>query len=185
MIQYNKLFISIFIIWEFSCSTVQRQDETRKEIFQPGVKSNETIEKYFAREAVEDEAFRVYISSDNYILKQTGYDGLMSMPMEITEKSPMTEDVKAYDLVEVFTEAVYKVELFKDSGLISHIRPVKPSHISEINKIIADDISRFKFIFKDNDKIEPLNFKIRYGVHLQKKKSKDEIKKILQENVRQ
>ena len=143
------------------------------------------MEKYFLQEPVEDEAFRVFVSSDEYLLKQVGFTESMTIIADDSGRNPMAEEINAYDMIDIFTEAVYKVELFKDSGLIWRIRPVSPANVSEINKIIADDITRLKFSFKNKDKIEPLTFKIRYGVRLQKKKSKEEIKKILQENVRE
>jgi len=132
---------------------------------------------------VDNEAFRIYSSSDEYSLKQTGFSDFIIMATETSGKNPLEEEIKAYDMVDIFTEAVYKVELFKESGLISKIRPIRPAHISEINKMIADDISRFKFKFKNENITEPLSFKIRYGIQLQKKKTKDEIRKILKENV--
>jgi len=182
-----KLILIILLPLTGFCASGQRNVSTLDKQSSPVVKNkfNKEVEKYFSQEAVEDEAFRVFVSSDDYSLKQTGFSESMKIVSDDSGRNPMAEEIKAYDMIDLFTEAVYKVELFKDSGLISRIRPISPSDISEINKIIADDITRLKFSFKDKDKIEPLTFKIRYGVRLQKKKSKEEIKKILQENVRE
>jgi hypothetical protein len=187
---FNKKLIGLLIISQLGFCASGRTNETTR----PGSKTddkskeatnkaNEIIEKYFLMEPVENEAFRVYVSSDDYTVKQTGFSKLIDLVTDTSGRNPMAEEIKAYDMVELFTEGVYKVELYKESGLIAHIRPVKPAHISEINKIIADDITRFKFKFKDPDKPEPLTFKIRYGIRLQKKKTQEEIKKILKDNV--
>ena len=185
---FNKKLISLVLLSQLGfCASGQSHVVTSDNQKSSIVKNkfSKEMENYFLQEPVEDEAFRVFVSSDEYSLKQIGFTESMTIVTDDSGRNPMAEEINAYDMIDIFTEAVYKVELFKDSGLIWRIRPVSPANVSEINKIIADDITRLKFSFKDKDKIEPLTFKIRYGVRLQKKKSKEEIKKILQENVRE
>lgn len=184
---YTKSILFSIIFLATFCTSVQKKESITGTGSLPlNSKSAEMVDKFFSLDSVEEEAFRVFISSESYLMKQTGYEDTINITEDVSGRNPVAEELKAYDLVDIFTEAIYKVELFKDSGLISHIRPVKPSHISEINKIIADDITRLKFKFlKEEENNEISSFKIRYGVQLHKKKSNEEIKKILQENVRQ
>jgi len=174
----NILFLSILVFFNF-CSSAQKKDISGNEV----PVANSVVNDFFSSEKEDDEAVKIFASSDEYYIKQIDFEDSIMIIEDTSGKKPMSEDIRPYDMVDLFSEAVYKVELFKDSGLISHIRPVKPSRISELNKIIIDDITRLKFKFKNPDTPEPASFKIHYGVQLLKKKSREEIKKILQENV--
>jgi len=181
----NTTLLSILSLFmTFFCASGEKQVRQATEIREIQ-KPNQIRETFFSREPVEEEAFRVFVSSDEYTLKQSGYADQINVGDNQAEKSSTSEEINNFDLVDVFTEAIYRVEIYPDTGLISHIRPIKPAHISEINKIIVDDITRLKFNFMQKNKPEPTAFKVRYGVQLQKKKSQEEIRKILKEHVRQ
>jgi hypothetical protein len=181
VMKFHKFYLIFLAFTVFYCQSSQKKTDSSAEI----PITNKVAEDYFLKEPGEDEVLRVFVSSDEYILRQIGFENSILIVTGNSGQNAMSEEVGGYDLVDLFTEAVYKVELFKDSGLISHIRPVKPSRISELNKIIIDDITRLKFKFAKDDQVEPLTFKVRYGVHLRKKKSREEIRKILKDNVRE
>jgi len=180
------LLSTVFLLGSLvgSCASGEKKDapvstpETSRQ-------ASKLAEKFFSQTNLEEEAIRVFVTSDDYELKQTGFTDNITVITDTSGRNSMGDEIKPYDMVDLFTEGVYKIELFKESGQISKIRPIKPAHISEINKLIADDITRLKFKFVDSEKPEPLTFKIRYGVQLRKKKSQDEIRKVLQENVRE
>lgn len=138
--------------------------------------------EFLSSPARELETFRIYADSEKYVLEQLNYKGTIQVVEDPSGEKLFMEEIKKFDKIDRFNVAIFKVEVYEETGTIARIRPVKPAEISEINKIIADDITRLQFEFSE-DKIEPLVFEIQYGIRLQKKASDDEVEKLLKENV--
>jgi len=138
---------------------------------------------FYNKKARSKEVFKIFISSDNYVIKQLSREGKIEIKADPGGEQSFVDELKRYDMVNHFSEAIFSVELYEDSGMISKIRPVKPASVAELNKIIADDITRLQFKFPGK-KIQPLKFNIRYGILLQKKLSAQERKKILEEHAK-
>lgn len=176
----NLILIPLSLIL-ITCSTSQKVKPSSEEF----VPLNKEMEELFSAESLPDEAVRVYVSSTDYVMKQTGYSEEIEIIDDVSGRNAMSEEISQYDMVDMFTIAIYKVTINKESGSLSHIRPVRPSKVSEINKLIIDDITRIKFKLKESESIEDVSLTVRYGIKLHKKKSREEIKKILKENVRE
>ena len=57
------------------------------------------------------------------------------------------QELSVYDKINYKSKAIVKISLYEDSGTLSKIRFVRSSGISEVDKIIAEDITRWKFDF--------------------------------------
>jgi len=161
------------------CSSAERRDLTTT----GNAKITQVQDKFFAEPSGEGELFRIFSSSENYEIRQYGGEDKIVITSDPQGEQAFTGEVAAFDKIEFFSDAVFRVEIYEDTGNISRIRPVKPARISELNKLIADDITRLKFEFPDGQ-IAPLVFDIRYGIYLQKKVSDKEIRNVLEKNVR-
>ncbi len=139
--------------------------------------------EFFSHAPREIEAFQVYADSERYVVNQVNYENSITIVNDPVGEKQFTDEIHKYDKIDRFNEAIFKVQLYEDTGTIAKIRPSRPAEISELNKLIADDITRLQFKFSD-DKIEPLEFEIRYGIRLRKMASEQEVEQILKDNVR-
>jgi len=169
------LVISSFV---FFCKSPQEQI---KETTNP--KIIKTKNDFFGREKQKREVFRIFASSENFIIEQLAYEGKIEISSDPGGERSFTEDIGKYDMVDLFVTAIFSVEIYPDSGKLAKIRPVRPAKVSELNKLIAEDITRLRFKFPGK-RVEPVKFNIQYGVLLQKKLSEAERRKLLEDNVR-
>jgi len=181
--QVSVLLTSIFLTFIFiltKCSSGQK-----KEIEHPQTNDlsiNSAKNQFFNSADNYDSLYKIFASSENYEILQSKESNI-KMENDVNGQFLFVEDLKKYDMINYTSDAVFSVELYPNNGLIAKIRPLKPSGISELNKVIADDITRLKFDIK-NIGTEPLAFNIHYTILLQKKHSSNEIKQTLHENAR-
>ena len=180
----KKAIFSIFVIhlvftWALGCGSGQRRDMA----VSSDPKVTEAQDKFFNKDVQENVAFRIFASSGNYEIRQYAWEENIVIEADSAGEDAFTKELSAFDKIDLFSDAIFRVELYEDTGNISRIRPVKPARISEINKLIADDITRLKFQFP-GETVAPLVFHIHYGIYLQKKASDQEIREELKKNVR-
>ena len=154
-----------------------------KRITSANPRVNDMRDRFLDKPANDGEIFRIFASSDSYASRQYGTEEGIRIKADPSGEEAFAEEIRQFDKIDLFTDAIFSIELFEETGSISRIRPVKPAKISELNKLIADDITRLKFEFPDG-KIEPLKFNIRYGILLQKIATDQDIRDVLKENVR-
>ena len=88
------------------------------------------------------------------------------------------DQIKHYNKINFKTKAQLKVTLYADTGRLSQIRFVRSSGISELDKVIADDITRWNFKFPGK-KIKPILFEVSYYIFLKNEISREEAEKEL------
>jgi len=174
-----KLILGLLILGlSFSCSSTSTRNEQS---------SNPVVQKaqkqFYKKATRSKEVFKIFVSSDNYVIKQVSKDGKIAIKTDPSGEKSFVTELQRYDMVNHFSEAIFSVELYEDSGVIAKIRPIKPASVAELNKIIADDITRLQFEFP-GEKITPVKFYIRYGILLQKKLSAEERRNILKNNAK-
>ncbi|MES0489084.1 MAG: hypothetical protein ABUK01_03770 [Leptospirales bacterium] len=177
---YIKRLSILLVIFYFgvSCTSTQNQNKATSN---PKIKKAQT--QFFDGEKQKREVFRIFASSENYAVKQLSYDGKIEIGADPGGERSFSHDVGKYDLVDLFVTAVFSVEVYADSGKISKIRTIRPAKVSELNKLMAEDITRLRFEFPGKH-VEPVKFYIQYGVLLQKKLSEADRRKLLEENAR-
>jgi len=153
---------------------------------------------FFDKEIAEGEYFRIFSSSENYVVRQVFGENELVMNADPDGQKMFMEEVSAFDKIDLFSEAIFRVEIFEESGDVAKIRTVRPMRVSELNKLAAEDITRLKFEISDELKqkraeemkaqqlkeLPPITVFIRYGIYLQKKASRQDVTKIIQENAR-
>ncbi|MCB1200599.1 MAG: hypothetical protein KDK41_08125 [Leptospiraceae bacterium] len=167
-----SLLLSLVV---FHCKTAEKKSE----------QSNEYItarDAYFALPAEKDEVFRIFASSDAYDVKQLSNFETIKLKEDLPGQKSFSEELKKYNLIELVTDGVIRVELYPNSGTFYRIRQGRPSKVVEVDKLMSEDITRFQFIF-ENNKIEPRDFKVGYGIMLQKDISREEAEKLLRQKI--
>ena len=91
--------------------------------------------------------------------------------------------ITSYEVQVVDFMNIIKVELYPDSGKISRVRFLRPTGLSEMDKLISEDVSRLSFEF-EKDNVEPNQFKIEYLILLRNRLSREEAKAFLQKKVK-
>ena len=135
---------------------------------------------YFNADKQRDEVFRFFISSDEFARKQLGHEKKFSINDDPeTDKELCEELKKTYDKIDYRARAVVKIELYPDSGKISRVRFIRPSGLSEMDKLISEDVSRLQFNFVDENSIEPNSFRISYFILLRNRLSREEAMRLL------
>jgi len=163
----------LFILFFFSsCSLLKTKDPVI-------VKKSEL---FLQADENAPELFRVFLTSDDYLVSQMRDYDLIIKAENQEEDQYTCNQLKQLDKIEIERDGVLKVWLYPDSGQIMKVRMVKPTFLLEIDKIISEDIQRWKFLFPNNI-IDPVIFKVRYKIILQKKLSDEEIIKEIQQNL--
>ncbi|MDH5721379.1 MAG: energy transducer TonB [Spirochaetia bacterium] len=174
------LFTALSVMF---CGSTQIKDE-KKEIPENILKF---YEGFFGEPVDEEKAFRVFCSSGYYERRQLNSFEILEIKNDAEGDHLAAEDLKEYDKVDFFGKAVVKIELYPDTGTLSRVRFLRSSGISELDRIISEDITRWKFSFlienKEDDEI-PEQFLVEYAVLLEKKISRDEAVEELKKYVR-
>ena len=131
-----------------------------------------------------EEIFRVFLSSDRYIISQMKNRGEIDRVVDSQGDRYMCNEVRAIDMIDETREGVVTILLFPDSGKVMKVRPKKSTYIMEIDKIITEDMQRWSFSFPGNI-VEPTKFDIRYRVKLRKRQSDEDIMREVRENMRE
>jgi len=139
---------------------------------------------FLAPKEKTEEAFRVLLTSDNYMVAQLKHTTTMNRTQDPGGDKYMIDEVKKLDKIDEVREGVFSVWLFPDSGRIMKIRTQKPTYLLEVDKLISEDIQRWNFDFP-NKTIDPTKIDIKYRVILRKKLSDAEIIKEVQDTMRE
>ena len=131
-----------------------------------------------------EEAFRVLLTSDNYMVAQMKHTTTMNRTLDPGGDKYMIDEVKKLDKIDEVREGVFSVWLFPDSGRIMKIRTQKPTYLLEVDKLISEDIQRWNFDFPAKT-IDPTKIDIKYRVVLRKKLTDAEIIREVQDNMRE
>lgn len=171
-IEVQKIFILLFIA-VLSCSGVQKEDKKAS----PGL-------LFLAKDPEAKEVFRVFLSSDEYIVSQMKYDTSIMRVDDPGGDKFITEELSKYDKINETREGVIRVWLYPDTGKLMKVRPLHLTYLVEIDNLIVEDIQRWSFEFPKRV-VVPANFEIKYRVMLQKKQSDREIMREMRDQIRE
>lgn len=156
----QKIIISsLLFIFAISCKTtgkVEKQEDVEK------IKESEFFQRKEGKEI-----FRVFVSSDHYIVKQYRYDTLIQRKEDQAGDEFSRENLKKLDKIDETRDGVVRVLLYPHSGSISRIRPEKLTFLSELDRLMVEDIQRWVFQFPKGV-ITPTRFSVRYRFQLRK-----------------
>ena len=170
-IKLVTLLLFTITVFFSSCSTVQKRNKL------------ETENKNFLKvDRKSTETFRILLSSNEYTTSQMKYTKYIKRENDKSGDLYITQELKKLDKIDEVREGVIRIWLFPDSGAITKVRPIKPTFIIDIDKIITEDIQRWSFKFPKGI-VEPTRMDIKYRVILQKKQSDDEILKEVQQKM--
>lgn len=175
--QYSRL-INVFGLLLLSTFIMQCKSSSRKFDNPEMQRLQSSKDAFFSSSFEENEHFKVFLSSGLYQSKKNEKYSSFSRVSDEDGDLAFASELKKYDKVNLNAEAVLRIEFFTESGKLKSVRFISPSPISEIDKIIADDITRWKFEFKTSGGAPP-SMRIKYRVALQKRISREEAKKIL------
>lgn len=118
------------------------------------------------------ELFRVVMMSNAYIVSQKNYTDKISRAEDTGGDEFFMERLRRYDIVDREVEGMIRVQLYPNTGRLMKIRFLQSTYITEIDKMITDDIQRWTFNF--NGPVTPRSFSIRYRVVLRKRSAADD-----------
>lgn len=171
-IEVQKIFtLLLFVV--LSCSGVQKEDR----------KANPNL-LFLEKDPKAKEVFRVFLSSDEYIVSQMRYDNTIMRVDDPGGDKFITEELSKFDKINETREGVIKVWLYPDSGRLMKVRPLQLTYLVEIDNLIVEDIQRWSFTFPKRV-VVPANFEIKYRVMLQKKQSDREIMREMRDQIRE
>lgn len=137
-------------------------------------------EAFFAREAEEEEVFRVFVTSEGYARKQIAFQENIGLKEDAKRDQAIADEFRRFDMVNSLQEGQIRVELYPSTGKFYRVRQSKPSIMKETDRIMSDDMTRWQFEFKKNE-IVPKDFRVSYQVLLRKKITREQALKILSE----
>jgi len=143
---------------------------------------NEEATKILAEKPRRDEVFRTVVSTNGFDKIQIANPSTIKIKADPAGDAFIVQELKKYNKVNYNAKAVIKIELYPDSGLISRVRFKKPTGISELDKIISEDITRWVFEFPKTY-ISPRTFVVTYNIILFNKISRDEALEILKKKI--
>ncbi len=170
--EFQRIIIFLLFV-ALSCSGVQKEDEE--------VNPNRLFLK---KDPQAEEVFRVFLSSDEYVVSQMRYDSTIMRKEDPGGDRFITEELSKFDKINETREGVIKVWLYPDTGRLMKVRPLELTYLVEIDNLIVEDIQRWNFTFPKRV-VVPSHFKIRYRVMLQKKQSDREIMREVRDQMRQ
>ena len=160
-----------------SCATfVTRDDESN------GLKKGDLYRQFELEDPRPDEVFRVFVSSDNYIRKQLSQNKLFVFEEDTSGDLAFKNGLSPYDKIDFRTKAIVKVSLHEDSGTLSRVRFLRSSGISEIDKMVSEELTRWSFDFL-TDAI-PSPFEVSFYILLKNQITKDQAKEELKKHIR-
>ncbi len=137
-------------------------------------------EAFFAREAENEEVYRVFVTSDGYTRKQIAFPESITLKEDKAGDQAIADEIKRFDMVNSLQEGQIRVELYPTTGKFYRVRQAKPSIMKETDRIMSDDITRWQFQFPKNQ-IIPKDFHVSYQVLLRRKITREQALKILSE----
>ena len=160
------------------------EDEEKQEIPE---NIKEHYDSFFNETSDEEKNFRVFSSSEYYERRQLNLHDIIEIKSDLDGDKMAAEELKEYDKVNFFGKALVKIELYPDTGNLSRVRFLRSSGISELDRIISEDITRWKFSFLVENKKDdefPEQFMVEYAVLLKKKITREQAVEELKKYVR-
>ncbi len=149
----------------------------------PGDILKQEIQKEFDSDRVQgEEVYRVLVSSEEYLRKQVQSEEIFSFKKDESSDLAFCKELSVYDKINYKSKAVVKVSLYEDSGTLSKVRFVHSSGISEVDQLIAEDITRWRFDFltRKIPKLFHVSFYIFLRGQVTKEQVKEELKRFVQ-----
>ena len=171
LLQIAPILLFTITLLLTNCSSVQKSNNLEEE-----------NRKFLQKDKKASETFRVLLTSSGYISSQMKYSKYIKREKDPSGDLYISQELKKLDKIDEVREGIVKIWLFPDSGAITKVRPIKPTFIIDIDKIITEDIQRWSFKFPKGI-VEPTQMQIKYRVVLQKKQSDDEILKEVQQKM--
>jgi len=135
-------------------------------------------EVFFNRPPENEEAYRVFVTSDGYTRKQVAFTDTMTLKEDKAGDQAIADELRKFDMVNSLQEGQIRVELYPTTGKFYRVRQAKPSIMKETDRIMSDDTTRWQFQFPKTQ-IVPKDFRVSYQVLLRKKITRDQALKIL------
>ncbi len=173
---FLAIAITVTTVFFASCSTAPKIQEAHITDKHSAVR-----EEFFARKTDSDVVFRLFATSSSMQRDQVHYQDSIALVEDTAGDDGLLEQIKRYDIVEMAAEGEILVELYPDSGSFYRLRQIRPSEIVEIDKLMAQDITRYRFTFPKKT-IMPSRFHIIYKVQLEKKLTREEAYELLKKH---
>jgi hypothetical protein len=141
-------------------------------------------EYYFRPDSLVKEVFRVFITSDRYIVIQMSKNDTIRRLADSGGDKYMCEELKKYDKMDEAREGIISVSLYPDSGKLMKVRSERLVNLIEIDNLLIEDIQRWNFEFPKNV-VSPDKFDIKYRVVLQKKQTDEEIMREVRDKIKE
>ena len=171
----NRFFFLSFTLFLISCSALKIKGFDDSDQLK-----QETYDLFESEDSIEHEIFRVFLSSDDYIRKQLNLNDTIDLTKDPSGDESASKELIPYNKINFKAKVIVRVTIYGKTGTIAKIRFVRSSGISEIDKLISEDITRWKFAFPQG-KVEPDMFVISFYVFLKntinKEQAKIELKK--------
>ncbi len=163
------VFWGISILFIFGCKSSGKTEKkpVEKTFF------DVSRERFFAMPPMEEEVFQVFITSDEFTVKQVSAQDAIEFQHDEKGNIAFRKVIEKYNKIEYFAHGVLMLELYPGNGRLKRIRFINPSGVGEIDKLISEDVTRWTYKFP-KDYVDPLRFNVRYGVALRKEISRDE-----------
>ena len=164
----SALSLTLLFSFLYGCKTIPEPKPLVKDHLE------ELKNEFFDEEPSEKEAFRVFLASDGYEVKQVNFEDRMERKDDTSGDNYIMNKMEQFNIIEDSRESLVTVWVYPDTGKIMKIRPLKPTYLIELDQLIQEDIQRWELSYEDND-ISPTRFEIRYKTVLQKKVTDEEI----------
>lgn len=180
----NIFILSILLLFSsimfLSCKSSDKKEEDSL-VDYPFYK--ESREKFFAQKPSSDEVFQIFITSEEYTKKQVSAKDTIKLIPDEKGDLEFRKVIDGYNKIQYFAYGVVMLELYPGMGRLKRIRFINPSGVGEIDKLISEDVTRWKYKFPKGY-VAPLRFHVRYGVALRKNVTREEALKELKKYAR-
>ena len=148
--------------------------KTDQEQIQPPKEEVDKHAGFLEKNESSAELFHVLISSDRYDVSQMKNEKTIRRTEDKGGDKYISSQLEQFNMVDAVRDAVLSVRLRPDSGSLSQVRTQRSTAITEIDKLLYEDIQRWTFKFPQRI-VTPTQFNIRYRIVLQKTMSDSEI----------
>lgn len=147
------------------CKTTPTQEEKEKK---EKIQNREMILKsdFFTKKKGKA-GFRVYVSSEHYIVKQYRFQKHLKRFEDKGGDSFIKSGLKDLNKINEERTGIVKVT-FYPNGNIARVRPQKLTFLTELDRLMVEDVQRWRFKFLKG-KTYPRHLWVRYKFRLQKK----------------
>ena len=175
----------LFALNQLYCAMTEVKEEEKKFKLSESMKNDYEI--FFNNVPIEEITFRVFAAASFYERRQIHSHEIIEAKEDFQGDKMAAEELKKYNKVNFYGKALLKIELYPASGALSRVRFLRSSGISELDRIISEDITRWKFSFLvENTKDDeiPEQFMVEYAIFLEKNITRDEAVEELKKYVR-